>query len=214
MERLNLEQLARLVDEPPTPEERAVLEGDLGLRRELDGLKSQTDALGDLPAVLPPPGGWHELEKKLMAAGLIFGRRDNVHLWRKWLQVAAALVIFVGGTAFGWLTGSAPAGIGSAGSGSGPASYASMEEWSAAVDDAAKQYRNVYGEGYQQFVGAQGLQRRSRDPAVELAALETVMAASRAAMEESPGDQFWPELFVRSLAERDQTIRQFMADWR
>ncbi len=213
MERLNLEQLARLVDEPPTPEERAVLEGNPGLRRELDALRSQTEALGDLPAVLPPPGGWHELEKMLMAAGLVFGRRDNVHLWRKWLQVAAALVIFVGGTAFGWMTGSAPDGIGSEGSGSGSASYASIEEGIAAVDEAARQYRTVYGE-FQQFVSAQGLQRRSRDPAAELAALETVMAASRAAMEQSPGDQFWPELFVRSLAEHDQTIRQFMADWR
>jgi hypothetical protein len=213
MERLNLEQLARLVDEPPTPEERAVLERDPGLRGELDALRSQTEALGDLPAVLPPPVGWHELEKKLMAAGLIFGRRDNVHLWRKWLQVAAALVIFVGGTAFGWMTGSAPAGIGSAGSGSGPASYASMEEGIAAVDEAAKQYMAAYG-GLQELASAQGLQRRSRDPAAELAALQTVMAASRAAMEQSPGDQFWPELFVRSLAEHDQTIRQFMADWR
>ena len=213
MERLNLEQLARLVDEPPTPEERAVLEGNPGLRRELDGLKSQTEALGDLPAVLPPPGGWHELEKKLMAAGLIFGRRDNVHLWRKWLQVAAALVIFVGGTAFGWMTGSAPAGFDSAGSGSGPTSYASMEEASAAVDEAAKQYMAAYG-GYQELASAKGLQRRSRDPTAELAAIETVMAASRAAMEEAPGDQFWPELYLRSLAERDQTLRQFMSDWR
>lgn len=213
MERLNLEQLARLVDEPPTPEEKAVLEGDAALRRELDALRSQTEALGDLPAVLPPPDGWNELEKKLVASGLVFGRRGNVHLWRKWLQVAAALVIFVGGTAFGWMTGSTPAGIGVAGSKSGPASYASMEEASAAVDEAARQYMTVYGE-YQQFVSAQGLQRRSRDPAAELAALQTVMAASRAAMEEAPGDQFWNELFVRSLAEHDQTIRQFLADWR
>lgn len=213
MERLNLEQLARLVDEPPTPEERAVLEGDPGLRRELDALRSQTEALGDLPAVLPPPGGWHELEKKLMAAGLVFGRRDNVHLWRKWLQVAAALVIFVGGTAFGWMTGSAPAGIGTAGSESGPASWASMEEASAAVDEVARQYMTVYGE-FQQYANAQGLQRRSRDPAAELAALATVMAASRAAMEESPGDQWWNELFVRSLAQRNQTIQQVISDWR
>ena len=210
MERLNLEQLARLVDEPPTPEERAVLEGDPGLRRELDALKSQTEALGDLPAVLPPPGGWHELEKKLMAAGLVFGRRDNVFPWRKWLQVAAALVIFVGGTALGWMTGSARAGIGSAGVATEPAS---REEALAAVDEAADRFRVAY-DGLQQFVSPEGLRGRSRDPTAELAALQTVLAASRAAMEESPGDQFWPELFLRSLAERDQIRRQFIGDWR
>ncbi len=213
MERLNLEQLARLVDEPPTPEERAILEEDAGLRRELEGLRSQTEALGNLPAVLPPPGGWHDLEKKLVAAGLVFARRDNAHLWRKWLQAAAALAIFVGGAAFGWMTGPAPAGMGSAEADPGPASFASLEEASAAVDEAARKYLAAYG-GFQQLVNAQGLQRRSRDPAAQLAALETVMAASRAAMEEAPGDQFWNEMFVRSLAERHQTIRQATADWR
>ena len=108
---MNLEKLARLVDEPPTPDERAVLEGDPVVRRELDALRSQTDALGSLPAVLPPPGGWHDLEKRLLAEGLIFGHRDNAGLWRKWLRAAAALVIFVGGTALGWVTASTPAGV-------------------------------------------------------------------------------------------------------
>ncbi|MDE2794965.1 MAG: hypothetical protein OXL34_09125 [Gemmatimonadota bacterium] len=213
MERLNLEQLARLVDEPPTPEERAVLEGDPGLRRELDALRSQTEALGNLPAVLPPPGGWHELEKKLMAAGLILGGRSNAHLWRKWLQVAAALVIFVGGTTLGWVTGSAPAGFGGAEVSSEPASYASLEEAMAAVDEAADRYRAAYG-GLQQFVSAEGLRGRSRDPAAHIAALETLMAASRAAVEESPGDPFWNDVYVRSLAEHDFTIREVIADWR
>ena len=213
MERLNLEQLARLVDEPPTPEERAVLEGDPGLKRELAALRSQTEALGNLPAVLPPPGSWHELEKKLMAAGLIFGRRENAYLWRKWLQVAAALIVFIGGAAVGWVTGSAPAGFGSAGAGPEPASYASIEEAREAVGEAARQYLAAYG-GYQEMQSAQGLQGRVRDPAARVAAIETLMAASRAAVEQSPGDQFLNEVWVRSYAELDQTIRQVIADWR
>ena len=214
MERLNLEQLARLVDERPTPDERAVLEGDPALRRELKELRSQTEALGNLPAVLPPPGGWHDLEKKLAAEGLIFGGRDTGRPWRKWLQAAAALVIFVGGTAFGWVTGSAPAGIDGAASGSGPASFASIEEWSAAVDEAARHYSTVYGEGYQQFVSAQGQQRRARDPSVYLAGIQTLMAASRAAVEEAPDDRFLNEMYVRVVAEREQILRQASSDWR
>ena len=211
MERLNLEQLARLVDEPPTPEERAVLEGDPATRRELDAMRSQTEALRSLPAVLPPPGGWHELEKKLAAGGLVFGRRNNRHLWRKWLQVAAALVIFIGGTALGWVTGSAPGGYAAAGIPSEPESF---EEARAAVDEAWRQYLAAFG-GLQQFVSVQGQEdRRSRDPAVRLAALETLMAASRAAVEQSPGDRFLNEVWVRSFAERDQILRQFITDWR
>ncbi len=214
MERLNLEQLARLVDEQPTPEERAVLEGDPATRRELDAMRSQTEALRTLPAVLPPPGGWHELEKKLLQAGLIFGPRNSNHLWRKWLQVAAALVIFIGGTALGWVTGSSPEDFSAAGTPPEPASFASVEEWKAAVDEAWGQYLAAYDGGLQQFVNAPGPDRPSGDPAARLAALATLMAASRAAVEQSPGDQFLNEVWVRSYAERDQIIRDFISDWR
>lgn len=212
MERLNLEKLARLVDEPPTPEEEAVLAGDLHLRRELDGLRQQTEALGSLPAVLPPPGGWHDLEKKLVAAGLIFGRQGGGRAWRSWLQIAAAVVIFIGGGAVGWITATAPGSSGSAEVSSGPASYASVEEAIADLDRRTQQWADAYG-GFQQLISEQGQQRRSRDPAAHLAALETVMAASRAAVEESPDDRFFNELFVRTMAERNQTILQFMDDW-
>lgn len=213
MERLNLEQLARLVDERPTPDERAVLEGDPALRRELKELRSQTEALGNLPAVLPPPGGWHDLEKKLQAEGLIFGGRDTGRPWRKWLQAAAALVIFVGGTAFGWVTGSAPAGQASADVGTEPASFASLDEATAAVHDATRQYLAAYG-GWRQLISAQGQQRRTRDPTVYLAGIETLMAASRAAVEEAPDDRFLNEMYVRVVAEREQIIRQASSDWR
>lgn len=211
MERLNLEQLARLVDEQPTPEERAVLEGDPAARRELDAMRSQTEALRTLPAVLPPPGSWHELEKKLIAAGLVFGSRNGIRLGRKWLQVAAALVIFIGGTALGWVTGSSPGGFGVAAAPSEPETF---EEARAAVDEAWGRYLAAYG-GLQQFVSAQGPEdRRSRDPAVRLAAIETLMAATRAAVEQSPGDQFLNEVWVGSFAQRDQILREFLSDWR
>jgi len=211
MERLNLEQLARLVDERPTPEERAVLEGDPATRRELDAMRSQTEALRTLPAVLPPPGGWHELEKKLSQAGLIFGPRNSNHLWRKWLQVAAALVIFIGGTALGWVTGSSPDGLSVAGV---PSEPATIEEARAAVEEEWEQYWAAFT-GLKQMVSAQGpTDRPSGDPTARLAAVEALMAASHAAVEQSPGDQFMNEVWVRSFAERDQIIRDFTADWR
>lgn len=211
MERLNLEQLARLVDEQPTPEERAVLEGDPATRRELDAMRSQTEALRTLPAVLPPPGGWHELEKKLLQAGLIFGPRNSSHLWRKWLQVAAALVIFIGGTALGWVSGSSPGGLSVAGV---PSEPATIEEARAAVEEEWEQYWAAFT-GLKQMVSAQGpADRPSGDPTARLAAVEALMAASHAAVEQSPGDQFLNEVWVRSYAERNQIIRDFISDWR
>ena len=212
MERLNLEQLARLVDEPPTSAEGAVLDGDPPLRRELEALRSQTEALRNLPAMLPPPGGWNELEKKLLAAGLIRGRHGEPPVWRKWLQAAAALVIFTGGTAFGWLTGSTTGSPGSvAALTSGPASYASLEEAEAELKEAGRQWQETFN-AYQRLVSAQGQDRASRDPLVQLAALETVMAATRAAVEEFPEDQFFNGVFVRTLAEHTRTRRKVALD--
>ena len=216
MERLSLEQLARLVDEPPTAAERAILDGDPPLRRELEALRSQTDALRHLPAMLPPPGGWNELEKKLLAAGLIRGRHGGPPVWRKWLQAAAALVIFTGGTAFGWVTASTPGSPGgTAARTSGASSYASLEEAELAVEEAGRQWQASYS-AYQSLLSAQGQHRASRDPLVRLAALETLMAATRAAVEESPEDQFFNGVFVRTLAEREhareRALRQVTLD--
>lgn len=214
MERLNLEQLARLVDEPTTPEERTLLEGDPALRGELEALRLQTESLRALPAMLPAPGGWDDLEKKLLAAGLIRRRRSAPFGRKRWLQAAAALVIFTGGTAFGWITSSASGGeIRAAAAAGEPASFASVEEAKAAVEEAARIWQNNYG-GYQRLLSLESDAEAARDPLVRLAALETVLAASRAAVEESPEDLFLNGVFVRTLAERDRTLRQFtLDDW-
>ena len=82
MEHLSLEQLARLVDERPTSEEQAILDAEPDLRRELDALRAQTGALKDLPAMVPPPDSWPELREKLVAEGLVRGRRSSPALWR------------------------------------------------------------------------------------------------------------------------------------
>lgn len=105
MERLTLEQLARLVDEPPTPEEQAALNRDPNARRQLAALRDQTAALKNLPAVLPPPTGWEQLRDRLVAAGLIRDRRRRVVLTRKWMQAAAALALFAGGAGLGATVG-------------------------------------------------------------------------------------------------------------
>ena len=102
MERLTLEDLARLVDEEPTPEEQAILNRDGSARRQLEALRDQTAALKDLPAVQPPPDGWEQLRDRLVAAGLIRGRQRRLSSFsRKWMQAAAAMALFAGGTGLG-----------------------------------------------------------------------------------------------------------------
>ena len=212
MERLTLEQLARLVDEPPTPAERTILEGDPALRRELAALRSQTEALRNLPAMLPPPGGWSELERKLVDAGLIRGRQYAPAMWRKWLQAAAALVIFTGGTAFGWVTASSTERPGGAGAlTEGPASYASVGEAEEAVKEASRRWQESVGE-LQRLVSARNQAQPSRDPVVQLAALNTLMAAARVTVEEFPEDQFFNGVFMSTLAERERALRQVTLD--
>ena len=213
MEHLSLEQLARLVDERPTSEERALLDAEPGLRRELDALRAQTGALKDLPAMVPPPDSWPELREKLVAEGLVRGRRGGPALWRKWIQIAAGLVLFTGGTAVGWATASspgAPDGAPMAGSEvgeQGSASFASLEEAMLAVQVAEREWTTAFGE-YRRLLGAQVERELPADPAVRLAAIDALLAASKAAVEESPADQFFNGLVVSTLAERQQTIRQ------
>ncbi|MDH3225175.1 MAG: hypothetical protein OEO23_15745, partial [Gemmatimonadota bacterium] len=101
MERLSLEALARLVDEAPTDEEKRVLAANPDLRRELEALQEQTRALKDLPAMFPPPEGWHELEARLVEEGLVRpGSRPRAS--SRWvLQAAAGLILFLGGAGMG-----------------------------------------------------------------------------------------------------------------
>ena len=219
MERLSLEQLARLVDERPTPEERAMLDADPGLRRELDALRAQRGALRDLPAMLPPPDSWPELEEKLVTEGLIRGSRGGPAFWRKWTRIAAGLVLFTGGTAFGWAAGGAPAGpsdglaAGSEAVGTETVSFASLEEAMLAVQEAEQDWATAFAE-FRRLLGTQSERELPADPAVRLAAIDALLAASRAAVEESPADQFFNGLVVSTLAERQQTLRQIsQANW-
>ena len=219
MEHLSLERLARLVDERPTEEEQAILDAEPGLRRELDALRAQTGALKDLPAMVPPPDSWPELREKLVAEGLVRGRRASPVLWRKWIQIAAGLVLFTGGTAFGWVTASSPGSaggapmVGSEAGETGSASFASLEEAMVAVQEAEQEWTAAFGE-YRRLLGTQIERELPADPAIRLAAIDALLAASKAAVEESPADQFFNGLVVSTLAERQQTLRQIrQSNW-
>ncbi len=217
LEHLNLEKLARLVDEPPTPEEQAILNSDADLRRELEALRAQTSALKDLPAVLPPPDGWNDLEDKLRAAGLIRGEPAMPGLWRKWMQVAAALVLFTGGTAFGWTAAGRDSQIpsgreaGDAAAAAQTASFASLDDARVAVLAAEEEWTWAFNE-YRRLFDAQNLPRTPTNPARRLAALEALVATTQASVAEFPEDQFLNGFLLNTMWERQQTLRQIGRD--
>jgi len=218
MERLKLEDLARLVDEQPTPQEQAVLDGDPVLRRELEALKAQARSLRNLPAILPPPGGWHELEQELVTTGLIRGHVPGAGIWRKWTQIAAAFILFIGGTAFGWYTAAAPGLDGNAPQqasaspdASALATPVSLDDARRAVEEAEREWRRAYRRHQELFHAVNGQQQR-RDPAARLAGLEALVAAGEVAVQESPDDEFFNVLYVNALMERQQTLSQISLD--
>ena len=221
MERLTLEQLARLVDEPPTPEEQAALNRDPNARRQLEALRDQTAALKNLPAVLPPPTGWDQLRDRLVAAGLIRDRRRRVVLTRKWMQAAAALVLFAGGAGLGATVGprlgdggpASPSSSGLPGSPSSPgASFATVEEARTAVEAAEEEWAAAY-DAYQRLLRSQGLLPAAPDPASRAQFMELIRTASQTALHESPGDPFLNTVYVSATREQESLLRLASQDF-
>jgi hypothetical protein len=111
MQHLDLEQLARLVDEPAEPHEAEHLRGCLVCRRELAEMRAQTEALGSLPDPELPAGAWAELEARLLEEKLI-GRPAPfrvLSLYRPPMRIAAAIALFLLGGAAGAALWRAPA---------------------------------------------------------------------------------------------------------
>jgi hypothetical protein len=221
MGHLTNESLARMVSEAPYPEEREHLDSCPHCRAELKALRDQTEALGALPDLRPPPGDWEALEARLLSEGLVrsSGRvaRVRVRPAMRWLQAAAALVLFIGGTALGTrLTDTRSSGdLAQTGPPSGlelvpvggPIQQASsLADAAEAVRLAERQYIDALVQ-YRQLVDAQGEPSLIGDPASRFAALEAIVAAGRAAVRQAPADPFVNGVLVSALAEREAILR-------
>ena len=203
MERLTLEDLARLVDEAPSKEEREALTANPELRRELEALRTQTEDLKNLPSVLPPRGQWSDLERELIREGLI--EAPSVKIPLSWFRAAAGVALFLGGA---WVGNAIPGGASATASPTlapAGASYATAEEAAMGVQAAEARWQEAMI-AYQQLTG-----RSTADPAARLAAIERLLAASQAAVREAPAEPFFNNVLVGALAEREQTLRQIRA---
>jgi len=214
MEHLNLEALARLVDETPTAAEEEHLASCRVCTAELEALRLQTEELGALPELVPPVGDWAVLEARLRSEGLVGdpGLLDRVGLARtpEWMRAAAAVVLFLGGTALGaTLDGNRPSLAGPGGSANAVsfAEAASVEDAASLVRVAEQNYVTALTRYRQLLAQEEGAEEELADPASRYAALEYLVAASQAAVRQAPADPFLNGLLASTLAERDATLR-------
>lgn len=94
----NPEELARLLDEPPTAAEDAHLDACPECASELDAMRAERDALAALPRILPVPTSWDVMRQRLERAGILTGGTTRT----PWMPgIAAALALFLAGGAVG-----------------------------------------------------------------------------------------------------------------
>ena len=221
MEHLTHDTLARLVDERPSPTEREHLGACSRCAEELRAFRVQSDALGGLAALRPPSGDWESLEARLVGEGLIRTpetfRRFGFAAAPAWMQTAAAVVVFLGGTGFGLaLTKGATADGLSRESRLIPVSQiSSAEEAVRAVELSERAYMQALVL-YRQLAGGSDGPRVS-DPLSRVTALEGLLAASQEAVRLAPTDPVFNGFLVNVLAERQEVLRQISTsrddDW-
>lgn len=229
MPHLNLEEIARLVDERPEPHEAAHLDTCDVCRCELDEMRADSVALASLPPIAPPAEEWPALEASLTREGLIrpvdpapsgaFSARralpGRLSSWRAGLLRAAAVAaVFLAGT----LSGAAWAGLNDAGptettlADSAPADGALIvvrEPRSA--EEAAQLARDIealYFNTLVSFTESRPLQEAGGDPVARLAALEGIMTLTGAALDQAPADPILNGYHLAAVAQREATLKQ------
>jgi hypothetical protein len=207
MEHLTAEALARLVDEAPSARETEHLAACTSCAKVLSELVDQTEALAQLPEIVPPMGDWTVLEARLRSDGLIedqsLARKLGLARTPAWMPAAAAVVLFLGGTAVGaGLTARGQA----AASFDGSARVATVEDAATAVRLAEEDYVSAVSR-YRDLLGRQGGDAAMVDPISRYAALEHLVSVSQAAVRQAPGDPFPNGFLASAIAERDAALR-------
>lgn len=210
MEHLTIDTLARLVDEPARPEEANHLAECEACASELASLMEQTESLRALPEILPPRGDWEVLAARLRSDGLMRdpGLLQKLGLARTpaWMPAAAAVVLFLGGTALGVALPST-SGEGAGSNGAPVVATASVEDAASAVRAAEQEYVSAVSR-YRELIEQQGGSAPVVDPVSRYAALEHLVSVSQAAVRQAPGDPFLNGFLASALAERDAAARQ------
>lgn len=206
MQHLTLEDLARLVEERATEDEALHLSGCSECRQELDELEGQVRATAELPELRAPDGEWEALVGRLTAERVLAARSSRLlgpaGTWRgALLRMAAALALFVsGGMTSELLRGEVetdqPTPI-------AVADVRTAEEAERALIATEAEYVAALSR-YADLAGTDV----SDDPLNRLAALESIVLTTRAALRDAPADPVINGYHLTALTQREAMLRQ------
>lgn len=239
MTHLTLETLARLLDESPDPTEAGHLDICERCRTELEALRADAAAVQALPDPQPPIAAWIALEQRLAREGLVRRTSWTTHALRM-AAVLAIFVLgsIVGGllmrqqavrtiatatpatNAPARLVAQPPAEIDTQLSPAAPLianvprsapaldtrPAATAEQAIARLREAERAYVAALGR-FSEF----GSRADATDPVARLAALESIVATTRAALGQAPADPVINGYHLTAVAQRDATLRQLAA---
>jgi len=170
----------------------------------------------------PPLNDWRTIAAKAREEGLI--RESSSRGWvsgQPWVQAAAAVLLLIGGIAIGRTTIALPSAIGTPGSanatiGGTPtssespaattsdASFASVEEATASLDRAARDYERA-----SRFLAANNTSGANKDSSAiytaRLAALDQVVNATESALQTAPHDPVINQYYLATMGARVAT---------
>lgn len=206
MQHLKLDELARLVDEPPTDDEALHLSACSECREELEELEAQVGAMGAMPELRAPAGSWEALAVRLRAEGVIPGGSRGASVgapgWRGVaLRMAAALALFVGGGMTSELL------RGESWAGGGPDVAVAEATTAAEAERALIATEAEYVAALSRYAELTGTDVTD-DPLNRLAALEGIVLTTRAALREAPADPVINGYHLTALTQREAMLRQ------
>jgi hypothetical protein len=206
MQHLSEEALARLVDEAAADGEALHLEMCEECRAELEALSEQTRALEALPELAPAPAAWPALRARLDEQKLLRTRNGAPSGLRWPLRIAAALALFLAGTATGALALRNDTPPAQAPAATMRPVAATPQQLEQRLRAAEAQYVALLTE-YSEATGT----AQAVDPLNRLAALEGIVLTTRAALEEAPADPVINGYHLSAVGQRDAILRQIDA---
>ena len=217
MSHLSIETLARLVDESADSHEAEHLDACEVCRAELEGLRADAAELARLPELAPPATHWLAIEQRLAAEGLL---RKQPRVWsQSWLrpvlQMAAAITIFLVGSYSAPLLArvspsfSARNVAPSNESAPGVTNVANVSNVRTAEEaaSAVRLTEQAYLDALTRYTELAG-RTETTDPVARLAALESIVLTTRAALGQAPADPVINGYHLTALAQRDATIKK------
>jgi anti-sigma factor RsiW len=206
MQHLTVEELARLVDEGPSPAEDAHLATCPACCAELRALREQTAALAALPTLRAPANGWERLGRDLEADSAAARPARRATARGALRRAAAVLAVFLAGGAAGLAVGrgaSPPAEP-------VPANPFAADARLPAAEAAARELRAAeaaYVTALARYTEATGA-TTGADPLTRLVALEGILLTAGAALEQAPADPLINGYYLSAAGQREAVLRQ------